>query len=383
MAQVMVMTSPYQVVLTEADRAVLEAQVRAATSPQRVVLRAVIVLLAADGQPNAAIADELGICTDTARKWRARFCQRGLAGLADAPRTGRRPIYTPAHKARVTAWACQLPAEHDLPLSRWSTRELADQLRSDGIEASLSTVRRWLADDAIKPWQYQSWIFMRDPDFETKAARVLDLYDRRYQGEPLGPDDFVISADEKPSIQARRRCHDTLPAAPGRGLRVNNDYTRGGALTYLAAYDVHRATVFGRCAQSTGIAAFTELVDQVMTQEPYASAERVFWIVDNGSSHRGQAAIDRLAARYPNAIMIHTPVHASWLNQVEVFFSIIQRKVLTPNNFENLKALEQRLLTFEKRYNTTAQPFAWRYTTDDLRKHLARLDDHEKARQAA
>ncbi|MED5803845.1 IS630 family transposase [Gordonia sp. Z-3] len=301
----------------------------------------------------------------------------------DAPRAGRPPIYTPAHKARVTAWACQLPAEHDVPLSRWSSTELANQLKADGIGASVSSVRRWLADDAIKPWQHQSWIFMRDPDFEVKAARVLDLYDRRYRGAPLGLNDYVISADEKPSIQARRRCHDTLPAAAGRGLRVNHDYQRGGALTYLAAYDVHHARVFGRCAQSTGIEAFTELVDQVMTQEPYASADRVFWIVDNGSSHRGRAAIDRLAARYANAIMVHTPVHASWLNQVEIFFSTIQRKVLTPNNFENLKALEQRLLGFEERYNATAEPFAWRYTTTDLHRHLARLDEHERTREAA
>ncbi|WP_236580892.1 transposase [Rhodococcus sp. T7] len=166
-------------------------------------------------------------------------------------------------------------------------------------------------------------------------------------------------------------------------MRVNHDYRRGGALAYLAAYDVHRAKVFGRCETTTGIAPFTALVNQVMRQQPYASAERVFWVVDNGSSHRGRAAIDRLATRYPNAVMIHTPKHASWLSQVEIYFSIIQRKVLSPNDFEEVDAVERRLREFEDRYNATAVPFKWRYTTADLHRHLERLDHHDRNREAA
>ncbi|OUS92891.1 IS630 family transposase [Rhodococcus sp. NCIMB 12038] len=377
------MVSPFRIVLDDADRVELERRVRAGNTAQKVVLRAVIVLMAADGASNAVIADELGICVDTARKWRARFYAKGIKALADAPRSGRPPVYTPTEVARVKAWACELPAEHELPLSRWSAPELARQLLIDGIGASASTVRRWLAQDALKPWQHQSWIFIRDPRFEAKATVVLDLYARSYQGVELGADEYVISADEKPSIQARRRCHPTQPAGKSRPMRVNHDYRRGGALAYLAAYDVHRATVFGRCETTTGIAPFTALVDQVMAQEPYASAARVFWIVDNGSSHRGRAAIDRLAARYPNAVMVHTPKHASWLNQVEIFFSIIQRKVLSPNNFEDLDAVERRLLAFEDRYNATAVPFKWRYTTTDLHRHLERLDHHDRTLQAA
>jgi len=161
-------------------------------------------------------------------------------------------------------------------------------------------------------------------------------------------------------------------------MRVNHEYTRGGALAYLAAYDVHRARVFGCCAASTGIVPFMALVEQVMTVQPYASAKRVFWVVDNGSSHRGQAAIDRLAARFPNAVMVHTPVHASWLNQVEVYFSVVQRKVVSPNDFSDLAEVEQRLGGFEKRYNQTAQPFGWKFTRDDLRDLLARIDQHER-----
>lgn len=159
-------------------------------------------------------------------------------------------------------------------------------------------------------------------------------------------------------------------------MRVNHDYHRGGALAYLAAYDVHEATVFGRCEATTGIDPFTALVEQVMTREPYASADRVFRVVDNGSSHRGQKAIDRLAAKFPNAVMAHTPVHASWLNQVEVYFSIIQRKALSPNDFTDLAVVEKRLVDFEHRYNHTAQPFKWKFTTSDLADLLDRLDRH-------
>jgi hypothetical protein len=256
---------------------------------------------------------------------------------------------------------------------------LAAQLHHDGITASVSTVRRWLDHDALKPWQQRSWIFVRDPDFEAKAAVVLDLYAGIYKGTALGADEYVISADEKPSIQARDRCHPTVAARPGHPMRVNHDYHRRGALAYLAAYDVHRARVFGRCETSTGIKEFTRLVDQVMTSQPYASATRVFFIVDNGSSHRGTAAIDRLSARYPNAVMIHTPVHASWLNQVEIYFSIVQRKVLTPNDFPDLVAVEQRLTAFQDCYNCTAEPFRWRYTSADLHQHLSRLDQHTAA----
>ena len=240
-------------------------------------------------------------------------------------------------------------------------------------------MRRWLSEDALKPWQYQSWIFITDPDFQPKAQRVLDLYQRVWDGKPLGPNDYVISADEKTSIQARCRCHPSLPPGKARTMRVNHDYHRRGAIAYLAAYDVHRARVYGRCEDTTGIVPFTALVEQVMTQEPYKSANRVFWVVDNGSSHRGQKAIDRLSAQFPNTIMVHTPVHASWLNQVEVFFSIVQRKVVSPNDFDDLDVVVERLAAFETRYNQAAKPFKWKFTTTDLADLLDRLDQHRPA----
>jgi DDE superfamily endonuclease len=150
------------------------------------------------------------------------------------------------------------------------------------------------------------------------------------------------------------------------------------SLSRRAAYDVHRARVFGRCEPSTGIRPFTALVDQVMAAEPYASARQVFWVVDNGASHRNWAAAARLSDAYPNAQMVHLPVHASWLNQVEVYFSVIQRKLLTPDDFEDLDELAAQILAFEKHYNAAARPFGWKFTRTDLNRLLARIRQHDR-----
>ena len=244
-----------------------------------------------------------------------------------------------------------------------------------GLVASISdtTIWRWLSEDAIKPWTYRSWIFPRDPAFEAKAGRVLDLYAGGWEGRPLGDDEFVLSADEKTSIQARIRRHPSLPAGPGRATRVEFEYERGGALQYLAAWDVHRAKLYGRCEPSTGAAPFDRLVAQVMADEPYRSARRVFWVVDNGSSHRGQPAIRRLASAHPRLVLVHLPVHASWLNQVEIYFSVLERKVLTPPDAGSLDELAARILAFQADYERLARPFEWKFTRADLVTLLQRL----------
>jgi hypothetical protein len=276
---------------------------------------------------------------------------------------------------QVKAIACELPKESGQPLSRYSGQDLVREVVRRGMVAKISgrTIWRWLDEDAIRPWQHRSWIFPRDPDFQTKAERVLDLYQGLWEGQPLGPGDHVISADEKTSIQARIRLHPTRPAQPQETMRVEFEYERGGALAYLAAWDVRRARVFGRCEDTTGIEPFGRLVQQVMEQEPYRSAARVFWIVDNGSSHRGAAAVKRLQAAYANLHLVHLPVHASWLNQVEIYFSVIQRKVLTPNDFTGLQEVAERLLAFQDLYERTAKPFEWKFTRADLQKLLGRL----------
>jgi transposase len=377
--------SPFAVVLTASQRRFLKRLVRRPTAQQRQVTRARIVLLASAGWANAAIARKLQVAPNTVGKWRKRFCQEGFDGLADRKRSGRPRVFPPVVVAYAKAVACELPATRGVPLSRWSLGELRAELLASGLisEVSTTTLWRWLATDPIKPWQHHSWIFPRDPAFAAKATVVLDLYQRMFAGQPLGEGEYVISADEKTSIQARCRCHPTLPASHARMMRVEHEYERRGALAYLAAWDVHHARLFGRCGPTTGIEPFDRLVAQVMTCEPYASAERVFWIVDNGSSHRGQAAIQRLEGTYARLRLIHLPVHASWLNQIEIYFSIVQRKVLTPNDFTDLVEVEQRLLGFQHRYQQTAMPFDWRYTRADLDRLLRRLDDKKQLTNAA
>jgi hypothetical protein len=275
----------------------------------------------------------------------------------------------------VKALACELPARRSLPLARWTCAELRREVMAQGLVAQISgtTLWRWLGEDALRPWRHRSWIFPRDPDFAAKAGRILDLYHRRWKGAPLGPRDYVLSADEKTSIQARKRKHPSLPPTSGRPTYIEHEYARCGAWAYIAAWDVHRAKLFGRCERKTGIAPFERLVAQVMRQQPYRSARRVFWIVDNGSSHRGQPAIDRLKAKWPNIVLVHTPVHASWLNQIETYFSVVQRKVLTPNDFPNLKAVKDRLLSFQQRYQAAAKPFRWTFTRRDLQRLLSKF----------
>jgi hypothetical protein len=286
-----------------------------------------------------------------------------------------RPIFPPLDHTIIKALACERVAETGLPISRQSVDDVTSRARK-ALEkpVSRSTVWRILDQDAIKPWQFKYWIFPRDPEFAEKARRILDLYAGYWYGMPLGPKDYILSADEKTSIQARVRCHPSLPTGTGRAARIEFEYERGGALQYLAAWDVRRGYVMGRCESTTGMLPFERLVRQVLAQEPYISAERLFLVVDNGSSHRGEASRERMRKLDPRIVLIHTPVHASWLNQVEIYFSIIQRKVLTPNDYASLKEVELRLSLYEELTNQCPAPFNWKFNRQKLAVLLAKIE---------
>ena len=235
----------------------------------------------AAGWGSRRLAQQEGISRTTVRRWVARFLVNRCTGLKDRPRRGRPTCIRPVTRALTVALACERPAERNVPLSRYSLAEIAAEvgvLSDDGQRPSRSSIWRLLRHDALRPWRYWCWIFPRDPHFLERAGPVLDLYACVWQGQPLWADEYVLSADEKTSIQVRRRRHPTLPTRPFQTTRVEHEYARGGALQYLAAWDVHRAEVFGRCEPHTGKAAFGRLVDQVMRQEPYRSARRVFWM---------------------------------------------------------------------------------------------------------
>jgi transposase len=360
--------------LTATEVGQLTAWMRAGTTQHRLVRRARLILGSAAGLGSRALAQQEHMSRTTVRRWLGRFVAKRCDGLQDRPRSGRPLATKPATRALVVAVACERPADHDVPLSRYSlselTAEVANRLEAEDVAPSRSAIWRLLAHDALRPWRHRCWIFPRDLHFLELAGPVLDLYACLWQGQPLWADEYVLCADEKPSIQVRRRRHPSLPIGPHQAMRVEHEYERAGVLQYLAAWDVHRAVVFGRCEPKTGKAAFGRLVDDVMSQEPYCSARRVFWIVDNGSSHRGERSAEELRARHPRIVIVHTPTHASWLNQIEIYYSIIQRKVLTPNDCTTLNELMERIIAFGQRYSALGKPFAWCFTRQDLERRL-------------
>jgi len=248
-------------------------------------------------------------------------------------------------------------------------------MKQEGIvsQISRSTLCRWYQEDALRPWRYRQWLFPRDPLFLEKASAVLDLYQGIWQGERLGTDDYVLSADEKSQLQILRRRHPTRTPLPGQAGQVEFEYKRLGTLAYQAALDIQHGMVIGQIVESNCIKTFNQLVDQVMNQPPYKTARRVFWIVDNGGSHHPATFPARLTGLHEHAIAIHLPVHASWLNQIEIYFSILERKALTPRDFNNGAEMAQRILAFEERFCHQAQPFNWKFTTNDLHQRMHSL----------
>jgi hypothetical protein len=350
----------------------------------RLVIRILIILLAAQGKTIAQSAEILSCCEQTVLNQRKRFLARRsegpVAALQDLPRSGRPVVYGPQERAQVIALTCETLQAHELPLSRFSTADLLPIMRREERLTSLSrtTLARILAEDALKPWQYRHWLFPRDPDFVRKACIILDLYAGFWEGQRLGPDEYVLSADEK-SIQILKRCHPGLAATPGYQARVEFEYERLGTIAYHAAWDVFRGRIFGRVAPNTCIATFNQLVAMVMTQKPYQSSARTFWIVDGGCAHHPSTFPKRLQGMYANAVAVSLPTHSSWLNQIEIFFSIVQRKVLTPLDVANQATLTKRLLDFQDYYQETARPFHWKFTTTDLKNRLEALHDFSLA----
>jgi transposase len=336
------------VVIDEEQRRQLEAVARARTAPVRQVQRARIVLAAADGMSNAAIARALSLRENTVRTWRGRFADHGMAGLDDLARSGRPPVYGPEVHLRIVATVTGELPEAD---SQWSHRLLAEELADDGICAS--QVGRILAGLDLKPHRVRGWLTRRaSPDFFARAAAVCDLY----LNPP--PDSIVVCIDETTAIGARSRKHPTQPARPGRAARREFEYVRHGTVSIIAALHVHTGQVITEQIARNDSATFIGFL--TMLDQMIDPALTIHLVLDNGSSHTSKAT-KRWLREHPRFQPRYTPPHASWLDQAELFFSILTRRLLRRGEFTSREDLADKIAAFVDVYNRTAKPFRWTY----------------------
>lgn len=336
------------VVLEEEQRRQLEAVVRSRTAPVREVQRARIVLGAAAGRSNAAIARTLSIRVNTVRTWRGRFAEHGMGGLGDLPRPGRPPVYGPDVHLRIVAAVTSERPEAD---SQWSHQLLGEHLGGDGI--SPSQIGRILADLDLKPHRVRGWLTRRpSPDFFTRAAVVCDLY----LHPPAGS--IVVCIDEKTAIGARSRKHPDQPARPGRIARREFEYVRHGTVSIIAALHVHTGQVITEQITRNDSVTFIQFLTGL--DQAIDPALSIHLVLDNGSSHTSKAT-KKWLREHPRFQPHYTPAHASWLDQAELFFSILTRRLLRRGEFTSREDLATKIEDFVNVYNRTAKPFRWTY----------------------
>jgi transposase len=335
--------------LRRGDRAVLEAWMRAGTVEARMARRARIVLLAADGVSNRDIGVMVDLHYNQVGVWRSRYGELGLAGLEDEERPGRPCVYDHDDVLLLVKTVTEPPPDGS---TRWTMEALADAMADHGVPISASQVWRICHALDLKPWQVESWMTSHDPDFWERAGDVCGLY--------LDPpkNAVVWSVDEKSGMQAKSRINPTLPAVPGFPARREFEYKRHGTAVLFAGLDVHQGTVAGWVSDSTRSENFVDFLADLVHQTP--AGLDLHCIVDNFAAH----STDQVARFLENNRHVHlhfTPTHASWLNQVELFFSILERRLLRPGEFDSVDHLAQRVIAFIKDYNRRAAPFRWTY----------------------
>ncbi|MEO7193488.1 MAG: IS630 family transposase [Pseudonocardiaceae bacterium] len=337
------------IVLGQRRRGRLEAIVAKATAPQRLVLRAKIALAAGRGEATATIARELGICVDTVRTWRSRFRREGMPGLSDRPRSGRPPVYGIEDQLLIVATVTQQTPQVD---SHWTHRALAEHL-AEPVGVCASQIGRILASLDLKPHRVRGWLNRpADPAFHLKAQAVCRLY-----LDPP-PDTVLFSVDEKTCMQARSRKRATRPIRPGQVERREFEYVRHGTVSLTAAMNVTTGTVHPKIITRNDSATFIEfLTELAQTVDP---TKNIHLILDNGSSHTSKQTRTWLH-EHPRFTVTHTPTHASWLNMVEIFFSILTRRMLRRGDFASRNDLTNKITKFISTYNGTAKPFRWTY----------------------
>ncbi len=339
-----------QVALSVEERARLEAVVAAPTSEQRMARRARVVLLAAEGWPNRRIAGAVGLSAHKVGQWRNRCAKRRLDGLGDLPRQGAPRRYGHDKRVEVFKTACSPPPEGE---THWTVRSL-----SAAVGIGKSQTHAILADADLKPHQVRSWLTSLDPDFDTKRAEVCGLY--------LDPPQnaIVVSIDEKTAIQAKQPIRTEIAMAPGQPARREFEYKRHGVQALLAGLLVHTGEVIGEVYDRNTRVEFIDFLERLEAQIP--AGKDVHAILDNLQVHKTPEATHWLG-EHPRWSFHFTPTHASWVNQVKLFFSILSRRLLRRGIFTSKAGLKNQLLVFIEHYNPTAQSFAWTYQGKPLK----------------
>ena len=375
---------PVAIQLVADERDALERMVRTSTAAQRDVLRANIVLLAAEGHANSMITEMLGVEENTVGKWRRRFAKRRIAGLRDEPRSGRPPKFTARQKTRVLKKATQRPRDHGVPFSHWDSAALSRLAVEAGIAESIhpTTVWRWLNEADLKPHRVQYWLRSEDPDFEEKSQDVIGVYLAASRRAKRGIVTFSI--DEKTSIQARERVRPDLRVIPATPQRIEHEYECHGTLCLTAGLNVATGEVQGLLTPDRPAPVFARFLEDLIASVP--DAKKIHIVADNLNTHLHHDACDVVAAasnitydpdRYKtmpergkflttagHRVLFHfTPKHASWLNQIEIWFSVLARKLLNRESFASLRELRAALRRFISYYNRhLAHPYRWTYT---------------------
>ena len=334
-----------EILLTPEERGILSAKLRTPTMAQREVLRARIILMAAEGHRNVEIERELRVSRPVVTKWRQRFAARRLAGLVDEEGRGRKRVHGPEIRHRIAATACSKPPV--VVGTHWSVRSLAKHL---GVTPSL--VHDVLSAEDIKPHRVRYWKTSHDPEFEPKMLAIVGLY--------LNPpaNAVVLCVDERTSIQALDRTQPLLPLKPHLIERRSFEYKRNGTASLLAALEVHTGKVQGECLERNDSDAFIRFLRRLLRAYP---EKELHVVVDNGSSHRSKQTA-AWVAKHKRVHLYFTPTHASWLNQIEIWFGILTRKVVRRGVFESRKDLVDKIMAFITTYSETASPFEWTYT---------------------